>query len=441
MSPRRRLRPLHVVLAILVLAPAWKAVAWFWPRGPKLVPAERAAAGLDLFRHDWRPGDPLTKGDGLGPVFNARSCLECHFQGAPGGGGPIENNVTVYGIATPDTKGLPRVGVVHRRSVQPEHQEYLSQVNLALPRTPSMDLRELIDRRRSGSLPAGVVVTQRNTPALFGDGLIDVINEDMLVKNMREHSSAATLVGLNSAKDPNVKGRVARLADGRLGRFGWKAEFSTLSEFVKAACANELGLSNPGRPQATPLPLARANYKQPGEDLTEAQCDLITDFLISLPKPIETTPDDAVLRAKAERGRIVFATIGCADCHAPNLGPAEGIYSDLLLHDMGPELESSTGYYGAIIPAPTVADGRFSASEAPVTPGEWRTPPLWGVADSSPYLHDGRAQTLEEAIESHGGEAREVKRKFAEEIPQADREALIAFLKTLRAPHVPLASR
>ena len=119
--------------------------------------------------------------------------LECHFQGAPGGGGPIENNVTVYGIATPDTKGLPRVGVVHRRSVQPEHQEYLSQVNLALPRTPSMDLRELIDRRRSGSLPAGVVVTQRNTPALFGDGLIDVINEDMLVKNMREHSSAATL--------------------------------------------------------------------------------------------------------------------------------------------------------------------------------------------------------------------------------------------------------
>jgi CxxC motif-containing protein (DUF1111 family) len=435
------LRPVHYALAVLALAPIWKVVEWTWPRGPKVVAAERATAGLELFRHEWRPGDPLTQGDGLGPVFNAKSCQECHFQGAPGGGGPIDKNVTVYGIATADTHGLPRVGVVHRHAVKAEHQELLSQVNAGLPRSPAMELRELIDRRRSNSLPTGIVVTQRNTPALFGAGLIDAINEDMLVKHMREHTTAARLVGLNSARDPNVRGRVARLADGRLGRFGWKAEFSTLSDFVRAACANELGLSNPGRPQATPLALARTSYHQPGEDLTEAQCDLMTDFITSLPKPVEKAPDDDAQRRKIEQGKATFEKIGCADCHAPKLGPAEGIYSDLLLHDMGPELESSTGYYGAIIPAPTVADGRFSASETPVTAGEWRTPPLWGVADSAPYLHDGRATTLEEAIEAHGGEAREVTRKFRENLSQEERDALIAFLKTLRAPRVPLASR
>jgi CxxC motif-containing protein (DUF1111 family) len=440
MAATRRLKPVCWVVPILLIPVAWKLVEWLWPRGPKRVDPETAAAGAVLFHHEWAPNDPMARGDGLGPVFNARSCLECHFQGGAGGGGPADKNVTVYGIANPETHGLPRVGVVHRHAVEPKFQELLSQVDAGLPRAPAMELRELIDRRRSSSLPAGIVVTQRNTPALFGSGLIDAIDEDILVKHQREHSTAARLAGLNRARDPNVRGRVARLADGRLGRFGWKAEFSTLGDFVKAACANELGLSNPGRPQATPLPLARASYQQPGEDLTDAQCDLITDFLISLPRPEPIVPADPAQRQQVETGRRVFEQIGCADCHAPNLGPAEGIYSDLLLHDMGPELESSTGYYGSIIPAPTIPDGRFAADEAPVSPGEWRTPPLWGVADSAPYLHDGRAATLDEAIELHGGEAREVSRAFTEVLTSPERSALLAFLSTLRAPRLPEGS-
>ena len=102
---------------------------------------------------------------------------------------------------------------------------------------------------------------------------------------------------------------------------------------------------------------------------------------------------------------------------------------------MGVELESSTGYYGAIIPPPVVRNDRFSISEQP-TPGEWRTAPLWGVADSAPYLHDGRAETLREAIELHGGEAVDVTARFKER-PAQDQEAVIAFLKTLRAPSLP----
>lgn len=440
MAAARRLKPMHWVALALLAAPAWKLVEWSWPRGPKQVAPETAQAGAVLFRHEWTPGDPLTGGDGLGPVFNAKSCVECHFQGSPGGGGPVDKNVTVYGIATPDTHGLPRVGVVHRQAVKPEMQETLNQVNATLPRSPSMPLNELLERRRTSSFPTGIVVTQRNTPALFGAGLIDAISEDMLVKFQREHSTAARIAGLNGAKDPNVRGRVARLADGRIGRFGWKSEFSTLNDFVKAACANELGLSNPGRTQATPLPLARASYSQPGVDLTDAQCDLMTDFLTSLPRPDEVMPADPAARQQVERGKTLFNTIGCADCHAAKVGPAEGIYSDLLLHDMGPELESSTGYYGAIIPAPTIPDGRMAPTEPPVSPGEWRTPPLWGVASSAPYLHDGRANTLGEAIELHGGESREITRKFKEELSQADRDAIIAFLQTLRAPMIGTAT-
>src|SRR5438067_486099 len=80
----------------LVAAPVWKGVERVWRPGPRVVSAATQAAGRELFRHEWTPGDPLTKGDGLGPVFNARSCAECHRQGGLGGGGPIANNVTVY---------------------------------------------------------------------------------------------------------------------------------------------------------------------------------------------------------------------------------------------------------------------------------------------------------------------------------------------------------
>jgi len=225
---------------------------------------------------------------------------------------------------------------------------------------------------------------------------------------------------------------VARLSDGRIGRFGWKLEFATLGDFVKAACANELGLSNPDRAQATPL--GRPEYKAKGVDLTDEQCGLMTDFIRGLPSPKEALPEDHEIAAKVKAGKTLFRSIGCADCHSESLGSVKGLYSDMLLHDMGVELESTTGYYGAIIPPPAIRNDKFPESQQP-SPGEWRTAPLWGVADSGPYLHDGRALTLEQAIEAHGGEAGGVTGRFNTLSPQ-EKQSLVSFLKTLRAPAV-----
>jgi CxxC motif-containing protein (DUF1111 family) len=112
----------------------------------------------------------------------------------------------------------------------------------------------------------------------------------------------------------------------------------------------------------------------------------------------------------------------------------KGLYSDLLLHDMGADLQSSGGYKGPVDPVPAIPNDKFEESEQP-SPSEWRTPPLWGVADSAPYLHDGRAPTLEEAIAAHGGEASAVTARF-EGLPPQARQSIVTFLNSLRAPTV-----
>jgi hypothetical protein len=88
-SERSRMRPAHWVVLGLALAPAWKLAEWALRPGPKKVTPQAVAAGRELFNHEWVANDPLTKGDGLGPVFNAKSCVDCHHQGGPGGGGPV----------------------------------------------------------------------------------------------------------------------------------------------------------------------------------------------------------------------------------------------------------------------------------------------------------------------------------------------------------------
>ncbi len=425
----RRFRPAHLVAIVLLAPPAYKLAEMAWPStGPRHADPMAVAAGRDLFNHEWTVNDPLSGGDGVGPVFNARSCLECHNQGGGGGGGPVERNVTVYGLAStalPKGRAIPPIGVIHAGAIDPKFQETLNMAHPGLPRAKSMPLAQLIDRSRV-TLPTGVTVTQRNTPALFGDGLLDAVPEASLHAEQRRNSELARLTGLSRAKDPQIRGRVARLPDGRLGRFGWKGEFASLDDFVRAACANELGLSNPTRPQVTSL--ASRDYQAKGVDLTDAQCVQIGDFLRELPQPVQAIPADASERARVANGSSRFEAIGCADCHTPALGSLEGFYSNLLLHDMGPELASSTGYYGEPPAAPSEGTG-----PPPPIANEWRTPPLWGVADSAPYLHDGRAATLELAIARHAGEAAGVVARY-NDLPASDQAAIVAFLKTLRAP-------
>ena len=427
MMERRRFRPIYLVALVLAVPPVVKLVGMVRPwAGMRSVDAAVVAAGRDLFEHEWTENDPLSTGDGIGPVFNARSCVECHSQGGGGGGGAIAHNVTVYGLTSAPAGSIPRIGVVHTHAIRPEFQETLKHVHPALPRAASIPLATLVSSSRS-VVPSGVTVTQRNTPALFGDGLLDAVPEEALHEEQRRNSAVGRIIGLGRAKDPAIRGRVARLADGRLGRFGWKGEFATLDEFVRAACANELGLSNPNKPQA--ISMARAVPTTKETDLTDAQCIQIGDYLRALPAPVQVVPHDGAVRARIEAGSATFEAIGCADCHTPSLGTIAGFYSNLLLHDMGSDLASSTGYYGEPPAAPSEGSGL-----APTPANEWRTPPLWGVADSAPYLHDGRAATLDQAITLHGGEALGVLARYRALKP-VEQANVVAFLETLRSPN------
>jgi CxxC motif-containing protein (DUF1111 family) len=165
------------------------------------------------------------------------------------------------------------------------------------------------------------------------------------------------------------------------------------------------------------------------------------------------------LRSEAkhlEAGRSTFASIGCTGCHAAKVGDVAGIYSDLLLHDMGPELGDEGSYDGSgsdgddepLTPRRGLAQnggqpGKAVAVRSPkgATRREWRTPPLWGFRDSGPYLHDGRAQTLEQAVAMHGGQGQPSANRFFQLSPR-ERLQVESFLKSLVAPpSVQLARR
>jgi CxxC motif-containing protein (DUF1111 family) len=399
------------------------------------------SAGRVLFTHEFQPNDPLCNGsDGLGPVFNARSCQECHSQGGIGGGGDLKHNVTIFATRSRPVArvvnggqqllNLRREGVIHAFAVADEYRETLNLLDPTLPAISQPNLAELnvgqvVARGcQPAPLPSGVTLAQRNTPALFGAGLIDSIPDRVILANERRLKLRWGLAP--GATEHLPVGRALHVASGRIGRFGWKSQNSSLGDFVQAACANELGLGNPNHKQ--PTPLGRPDYKAVGYDLTQKQCDQMTAFIAALPKPVERVPADPKERARARQGKAIFAQIGCAECHTPNLGSVDGIYSDLLLHRMGKDLESSGQSYGGEPLLPTEKPDSVSPLAE-----EWRTPPLWGVADSAPYLHDGRAATLQDAIRLHGGQGASASARFVALAPERQGQ-LISFLKTLRAP-------
>jgi CxxC motif-containing protein (DUF1111 family) len=424
------------VIALVALAPVGlRALAWRTAT-PRPVDPAMARAGEELFQHEWTPNDPLAPGgDGLGPVFNANSCTVCHHQGGVGGSGGVENNVTAFSVRSQDGRQA-REGVVHAFAVDEDKTETLADVDASLPKVSRLKLNDLIRVRRGRSVnngcqpvradlvsnfPPGVDISQRNTPALFGANLIDEIPDRVIIANEKSQHLKWGLTRSDSEDAP--VGRASRLANGRIGHFGWKAQTATLSAFVQAACANELGLGNPA--QAQPQPLGKPGYQTPGLDLSAEQCDQLTAFIAGLHRPVERIP--AGDSGQAAAGKKRFGAIGCADCHMPDVGAVQGIYSDLLLHKMGEALVGG-GSYGE--PPPPLPD--FPPGEGP-SPSEWRTPPLWGVADSAPYLHDGRAASLEEAITLHGGQGARAARNYSN-LGVPERAEVIAFLQTLRAP-------
>ena len=238
---------------------------------------------------------------------------------------------------------------------------------------------------------------------------------------------------------PQISGRIHRLKDNQIGRFGWKAQQASLYDFTIAACAVEVGLNVPGHEQSRPP--YDPTTKPAGLDLNQDEVDALVGFIREIPAPIQRTSSNDSVAAHINKGSELFNSIGCSSCHVEKLGPVEGLYSDLLIHDMGEEMRA-VGSYGNTIPInesfvntqagpkPAV---KKSDDKKPPLPQEWKTPPLWGVRDSAPYLHDGRATTIEQAIAFHGGEAASSRLKYFT-LSKSQRENLMAFLRSLVAP-------
>lgn len=414
--------------------------------------ANSSSLGRELFLREWAPGDPRSHGgDGLGPLYNDTSCVACHNLGGPGGAGPASKNAEIATL-TADGANMDRQDrrefhpafatstsiVLHRFGTDLEYKLWrlrrtagldlaemaekggwneAKQVRLAMGLRPSLAASPITGERFLSPSAVGRVTgllsldrvatrSQRNPPALFGAGLIDAIPDEAL-------GEAEALA------PPGGRGRLSTLKDGKIGRFGWKAQVATLKDFVESACAMELGLEVPNHHQAqAPLDFTEKERKL---DLTQAECDALTAFVAGLGGPVDRRATEPVAApADIEAGRELLARIGCADCHRPRLGQVDGIYSDLLLHDMGTELSDTGGYYGAV-------------DTATATARQWRTPPLWGFRDSAPYLHDGRAETLEEAVAMHGGQSeRSAGRYFA--LKPRERLKIQTFLNSLTVP-------
>ncbi|HVX15714.1 MAG TPA: di-heme oxidoredictase family protein [Pirellulales bacterium] len=432
--------------------------------------SEQAPDGQELFLRQWKTShDPLqTVNDGLGPMFNAASCVKCHQLGGVGGAGGNEDNVDLLTIKV-KRKGVVARGdlsqrvaafhpalatagrlsattVLHRFSLDPNYDAWrrrflTSGQQAEFPITGIVDLTTAASQHPfKAPNPVqrldGMAYqhSQRNTPALFGagmiDGLPDAVFDEMEVRQ--------------AAQGGSVSGRVPRTAGGRVGRFGWRGQTQTLHEFVLGACAVELGLESPGHSQPIdPLkphvdengrPLRAA---KPGLDITEEQCKSLTQFVANLPRPQQSIPTDHAEAERVAKGEERFERIGCSNCHVRQVAFINGIYSDLLLHDMGSGLEDPVPANPAKGATDAVASyygpDALLANVSPEQRREWRTPPLWGVRESAPYLHDGRAQTFSEAIAWHGGEAAQSAREFRR-LAKAEQEEILTFLDSLAAP-------
>ncbi|MHC5538609.1 di-heme oxidoredictase family protein [Singulisphaera rosea] len=432
------------------MAIGWVLVLAWWAGGEEEAAAvERTSRGAklvvgkELFQREWVVDDPRSHGgDGLGPVYNGSSCLACHNQGGVGGGGSSENNVEIltpialtgpgqetlslqeFARRVKNTTGFTTLGsvILHKFGTDPGY--------------PTWRASDRVQGRNASGFR--MRSSSRNTPAVFGAGLIDTIPN---------HVIEAQVQGRGVREFPEILGRVGRTPSGELGRFGWKAQTASLEDFVLTACSVELGLEVPDHGQSAD-PLA-PDRKAPGPDLTRDECNALVAYVASLPAPGHRAPFNQTQAETIVAGEATFRSIGCAACHTPNLGHVEGLYGDLILHDMGGSLSDAATYYGSpTSPADLIVDAESASStngrrgspprladELPAGPQEWRTPPLWGIRDSAPYLHDGRAANLNDAILAHGGESDATTLRYSR-LSKAERSQLTVFLMSLTAPRV-----
>ncbi len=356
-----------LTLLCLSLAPA------LLPEGVEDDP--RFQRGKELFDRAFH------RADGVGaPEMNADSCRACHQDPVIGGAGPLEVNVSRFARdfngAGPFTD-LP--GGQGLSKLYPPHEE-----------------------GREEYVPSEAdVFEQRQTPSILGDGLIETISEAAILANEDPGDS-------NGDGVFGVARRISVLGGTELGRFGWKAQVPSLRDFVLDAMFGELGMTTPddgrGFGQRSDADLSN------DPEILDSQVDDMTFFMQNLPAPARAGSLDPMVAA----GELLFDSIGCAVCHVPELQGTMGpvpLYSNLLLHNVMP------------------ADFR-GMSEPGAGVGMFRTPPLWGIKDTAPYMHDGRGEDLADSIMHHFGEAAASRAAFIA-LTSSEQDALILFLEDL----------
>ena len=378
---------------------------------PDLTPAELASfeRGKVLFEKRFRPSE------GLGPFYNATSCASCHSTPVTGGSSQLYRNfyIAVAQSSTPqfasNLRGLP----------SPVVPAFGSGLHASAVFTLEGG-RKVIPGDENG-FP--VATAQRNGIPVVGVGLFEFISDTTILANADP----------DDLDGDGISGRNNTDA-GAVGRFGVKAQSNNIELFTRAPLQNQMGItSDPFLGSGGIVSASHAALLQATSDPNRPTMDQdgIADPEISLADlgdliafsrflaPPQKKPFDAA----AERGEDLFEAIGCVKCHIPSLdssrGPV-GAYTDILLHDMGPALADGISF----------GTPQSSGIDPNHTANEFRTQPLWGVSLFAPYLHDGRAATLDEAIQLHSGEAVMIRVAY-ENLTQSERDDLIAFLRKL----------
>ncbi|MEM9784098.1 MAG: di-heme oxidoredictase family protein [Pseudomonadota bacterium] len=406
--------------------------------------------GRGLFKKLWVSAPASTRAsDGLGPLYNARSCMQCHLQDGRGHPpiGPHDNavsmlmRVSVPSDHTPRIPGSPphRPHPVYGSQIQDfslagvpaeariavtweEEEIALSGGETARLRRPIWSAEDLA----YGPLGDAAMLSPRVAPQLIGLGLLEAIPvEDILAGADPEDADGDGVSGR-----ANIVWSV-EYDRPMLGRFGHKASVPTIREQAAGAFSGDMGLSttlfpdNHGECTGRQRACRIARHGGDPVEVSDTALDVTTFYVSNLAVPARRAMDDG----EVLRGKQIFHQAGCAACHRPSFVTHRlqdrdehsfqliWPYSDLLLHDMGPGL----------------ADGR---PEGRADGREWRTPPLWGiglteqVSGHTQFLHDGRARSLLEAVLWHGGEAQAARDRVVS-MPPPDRAALIRFLESL----------
>ena len=362
------------------------------------------AAGRALFARQWVAAPASTgAADGLGPLFNAKSCNGCHGDGGAArvferDGRTIARGLVVRVAAAGGAPDPVFGSQLQDRAVAglvPEGRITVTVVGKALT----------IEAEYFGARSDDVLGEIRIAPSLRGRGMIERV----------DGAAVAALADPGDADGDGISGRMRLVEDGTggtaLGRFGHKASSPSLAAQTAAAAAIDLGLSS----KLHPLPFGDCTAAQDlcrkaaGGDAAELSDDAIA-LIIAYVRSLDVKAPEV-----AAPDLALFAAAGCGACHRPKMPDRAGrewpVFTDLLLHDLGPEAAGAMGEAG------------FSASE-------WRTAPL---LDLDPldgerrYMHNGRAASLHDAIMLHGGEAQRARSSYAA-LAEADRRRLVAFL-------------